>query len=175
MVISNVIKMEDLKPTGTKNAEIVFVKGCITITKTECLDTFMASQLVNDKSETKCSDSNPTKLSLLRGTPCFYSLSAKSTNARCLLETWQLRSENRNYDTTVTTAECWGLANTHLFPGRSCQGSSLTNKKGPSIRPRDVLAGVGLSLRSSLLVFTGEWVFKWAQFAVCFRNASESN
>lgn len=61
----------------------------------------------------------------------------------------------------------------HLFPGWSCQSLSLTNEKGPGIKPREALVRAGL--RSPLLEFTGEWVFKWAQFAAYLRNTSESN
>lgn len=107
-----------------------------------------------------------TKLSLFRRRSMFYISPTKSTNACCLLETWQQRSEYRNYDTTVTAAVCWERANTHIYsPGRAVKAWVWQTEKSQASDQKEVLVIVGLWLCSPLLEFTGEWVFKVS--AVC--------
>ncbi len=115
-----------------------------------------------------------TELSLLRGAACFtFCLQNPQMHVACLRH--DSSDQNTEIMTQLSRQQCAGSVQTHIYSGWSCQRLSLTNKKEPSIRPRKVLVRVGLRLCSPLLEFTGERVFKQAQFAVYFRNTSESN
>lgn len=144
MVVRNVIKIYRIYSERAKTCR----NGLLGVIYLYFLNripyTFTTAQLANDKwYKMQWFSYHKAVLSLFRGKAC---LTFCLQNLQ--MHVAFLRHDSSYQGTEIITQlsrQCAGSSQKQLFPWQSCQSLSLTNKKGPSIRPREHVTGGALS------------------------------